>query len=147
MLKMKPKAHYMMCFGFCPILVAQLWLRKKPFNASKLFIFSLPPLGKNTEHAFIRWSRQPSLYLKSLYTDKTHRGRKERKSLPRLGSFATTRNTVFTDEVMQFALRGQQSERYPGLVRGGWSTEIGPKPRTNYICTAVYMKPTESFYF
>lgn len=40
---------------------------------------------------------------RSLYTDKTHRGKKERKSLPTLGFFATAINTIFTDEGMQFA--------------------------------------------
>lgn len=55
--------------------------------------------------------------------DKTRRGKKERFFF-----FATTIDTVFTDEGMQFALRGQ-SERYPGLVRGGWSTEIKDQSR------------------
>lgn len=110
----------------------------------------------NTQRTCIhlRWSRQPSLYLRSLYTDKTRRGKEKRKSLPRLGLFflffATTINTVFTDEVMQFALRGQQkeaSERYPGLVRGGWSTEIKDQSQgTNYTCTAVHMKPVQSLF-
>ena len=38
---------------------------------------------------------------RSLYMDKTRRGKKERIF------FATTINTVFTDEGMPFALRGQ----------------------------------------
>lgn len=127
---------------------------KSLLMSQNLFPFLLSVKTQRT--CILRWSRQPSLYLRSLYIDKTRRGKKERKSLPRLGLvfflvfFATTINTVFTDEVMQFALRGQQkeaSERYPGLVRGGWSTEIKDQSwGTNYVCTAVHMKPVQSLF-
>lgn len=49
---------------------------------------------------------------RSLYTNKTRRGKKERKSffVVLFCFVATAINRVFTDEVMQFALRGPQKE-------------------------------------
>lgn len=104
-----------------------------------------PPLGKNTENMhsskMVKTAKPKS---RSLYTDETRRGKKERKSLPRLGFFfffvATAINTVFTDEVMPFALRGQR-ESYPRLVRGGWSTEIKDQSWGQTVHKAYTEKP------
>lgn len=55
---------------------------------------------------------------------------------------------------MQFALRGQQkeaSERYPGLVRGGWSTETKDQSRGQttpvQLCTWNLYRVFFIFYF
>lgn len=65
--------------------------------------------------------------------------------------FATTINTVFTDEVMHFALRGQQKEasvRYPGFVKRRMKHgKKGPKPGTNCLYSCVHEAFTEYFYF
>lgn len=72
---------------------------------------------------------KPVIYSGLLYTDKTHRGKKERKSLTRLFfSFATAINTVFTDEghatCTERSAKGTKKDRFPGLTAGRWSTEI-----------------------
>lgn len=67
---------------------------------------------------------KPVIYSGLLYTDKTHRGKKERKSF----SFATAINTVFTDEghatCTERSAKGTKKDRFPGLTAGRWSTEI-----------------------
>lgn len=82
-----------------------------------------PLLLKNTENMHLsKMVKTAKPISKLLYTDKTRRGKKERKYLPRMlffclfvwllfvCFFATTIKTVFTDEVMQSELRGQQQE-------------------------------------
>lgn len=65
---------------------------------------------------------QPSLHLHCFTQTKTRRGKEERRNPPTPGFlFATAINTVFTDEVMQLVLRGQQKEAgggHPGAPRG-----------------------------
>lgn len=74
--------------------------------------FLLPPLGKNSENMHSSKMVETAKPIsRSLYTDETHRGEERKEIFTQTGFFATAINTVFTDEGMQFASRGQQTER------------------------------------
>lgn len=84
---------------------------------------------------------------RSLYTDKRHRGKKESKSLPTLGFLLPqVINTVFTDEGMQFALRGQQKEPRERERLFGLVTERKDQSRGR-LCSCVHETFTVFFWF
>lgn len=59
--------------------------------------------------------------------------------------FATTINTVFTDEGMPFTLRGQSEIPWVSCVMMKHRNK-GPKPE-RHVYTAVYMKPIQKNFY